>query len=425
MNIEILVRRAIEHIKSKWGLPETGFIAGGSISNLVWEYVSGKPAVINDVDVFIFDGVMESLDEYTDRSSLFRYAEKQNKYFEDYVGLKFNSITKDFYTIVESKTDGIFNKIRFNSNKSETDIILRSFDINCTRVGYSIDEDKVYWQPEFEEFLNTGKLQVCNLMTPSHTGIRIVKKKHELDCQLDNFEIDLIRFCLNWKFSDTIKLRFKKRYYDLYQKYSQYLDPFFVIKREQDVEDFILLNYNEKTEIYQLYAKVEQDLSEKFVPQDNIFDDVNFSGIHSSQDFLFYMRNIWRKPELSELWSKLYYFFSDNSYIDCQPTEEELDLIHRLSKYAPKSIENLKGLKLSEQIKLVKSVVELYEDDPIVAISLLEKHKLSEVELEAQNLLLLELSVRREIVNDTKNKVRNILKINKYNDGNSPCETPF
>jgi hypothetical protein len=137
------------------------------------------------------------------------------------------------------------------------------------------------------------------------------------------------------------------------------------------------------------------------------------------------MRNIWKKPELSELWSKLYYFFSDSSYIDCQPTEEELDLIHRLSKYAPKSIENLKGLKLSEQIKLVKSVLDLYEDDPIVAISLLEKHKLSEVELEAQNLLLLELSVRREIVNDTRNKVRNILKINKYNEGNSACETPF
>ena len=64
MDIEILVRRAIEHIKSKWGLPETGFIAGGSISNLVWEYVSGKPAVINDVDVFIFDGIIESLDEF-------------------------------------------------------------------------------------------------------------------------------------------------------------------------------------------------------------------------------------------------------------------------------------------------------------------------------------------------------------------------
>ena len=426
MNIESLVRQAILTIKSNWGLPKSGFIAGGAISNLVWESISGNKAVVNDIDVFLFDGVIEVLDE-SDKSSLFRYQEKKITYFEDYVGMKFNSSTKDFYTIINSENDGIFNKIKFKSNKSDTDIILRSFDINATRVGYSIEEDKVYWTTEFEEFLNSGQLKVCNLMTPSHTAVRIVKKKHELNCELNPFELDLLRYSLEYRFFDTIKFRFKQRYYDIYQKYSEFLEPYFVIKREEEVESYIFESYGEKTKIYQLYAKIEvpDPFSDEPVTVKRLFSDVNLTGIHTSEDFLFYMRNIYGRPEYSELWQKLYFFFSDTSYIDCQPTDEELDLINRLAKYAPNSIENLKGLKLSEQIKLVKSVLELYEDDPLVAISLLEKHKLNEVELNSQNLLLLELSVRRQIVNDTKNKVRNILKINKYNEGNSTCETPF
>lgn len=426
MNIESLVRQAILTIKSNWGLPKSGFIAGGAISNLVWESISGNKAVVNDIDVFLFDGVIEVLDE-SDKSSLFRYQEKKITYFEDYVGMKFNSSTKDFYTIINSENDGIFNKIKFKSNKSDTDIILRSFDINATRVGYSIEEDKVYWTTEFEEFLNSGQLKVCNLMTPSHTAVRIVKKKHELNCELNPFELDLLRYSLEYRFVDTIKFRFKQRYYDIYQKYSEFLEPYFEIKREEEVESYIFESYGEKTKIYQLYAKIEvpDPFSDEPVTVKRLFSDVNLTGIHTSEDFLFYMRNIYGRPEYSELWQKLYFFFSDTSYIDCQPTDEELDLINRLAKYAPNSIENLKGLKLSEQIKLVKSVLELYEDDPLVAISLLEKHKLNEVELNSQNLLLLELSVRRQIVNDTKNKVRNILKINKYNEGNSTCETPF
>ena len=52
-----------------------------------------------------------------------------------------------------------------------------------------------------------------------------------------------------------------------------------------------------------------------------------------------------------------------------------------------------------------------FESDPIVAISILEKHKLNEIELTEENLFLLELSVRKKIVNDTKGKVNKILNI--------------
>jgi hypothetical protein len=35
MNVEQLAKNAIEKIKSNWGLPKRGFIAGGSITNLL------------------------------------------------------------------------------------------------------------------------------------------------------------------------------------------------------------------------------------------------------------------------------------------------------------------------------------------------------------------------------------------------------
>ena len=128
------------------------------------------------------------------------------------------------------------------------------------------------------------------------------------------------------------------------------------------------------------------------------------------------MRNIYGKETLPEIWSKLYFFFTDKSYIDCQPTVEELDLISRLGKYAPNSIDNLKGKKLSEQIKLVKWILEKFEEDPIVAISILEKHRLSQDILDDHDLFLLELSVRTHIVNDTKGKANRVLGVN----GDSP-----
>jgi hypothetical protein len=418
LDIERLGRQAVEIIKEKWGLPETGFIAGGAIANIVWELVSGTKAVVNDIDVFIFNGVIEQLD--SNRQSLFQYQEKTRNFFEDYRGLNFRTVTKEFYTITDVSNNGIFNKIIFKSNVNDTSMILRSFDINATRIGYLIDEDKLYWTDEFSDFISTGNLKVCNLMTPSHTAIRIVKKQQELQCRLDRFEIDLLRYCHYWRFGDTIKLKFKKRYYDMFQAYSKNLEQFFEIRRDKLTEEIILETHGVNSEIYALDLKDEKDVVTSF-------QDPNLGSIYTSTEFLFYMRNIYNNSEFVELWKKLYFFFSDADYVDCQPENSDLELLNRLGKYAPNSIKNLKGLKLSEQIKIVKSVLEIYQHDPLVAISILEKHKIIDIELDSQNLLLLELSVRREIVNDTKNKVGNILDPNKYNDvvGNEQNKLPF
>lgn len=410
MNIELLGRKAVEIIREKWGLPESGFVAGGSISNIIWELVSGKEAVVNDIDIFYYDGEMSHAVEES-KKSLFNYKEVENQYYEDYTGMCFRSVSKDFYTVTDSEKTGIFNNVKYKSNKNQPDIILKSFDINCTKVGYSIDEDKLYWTSEFEDFLKSGELKVCNLMTPSHTAIRITKKKHELECKLDEFEYKLLQQAVDYRFNDVIKLRFKERYLEMFNQYSKELDKYFDIKRDVDSEEYVMVNFQKPVQLYRLFSKINKTTDDfEFNLIRGVFNDNNIQRIHNSITFLFYMRNIYGHKHLEDVWSKLDYFYNDIDYIDTHVSKEDIELLERFSRNAPNSIENLKGLKISQQLNLIKKFLEKYKEDPIIAISILEKYKFSDdVELDDYTTLLLELSVRKQIVNDTRGKVKSIL----------------
>ena len=427
MNIESLGRQAIDRIKSEWGLPLHGFVAGGSIANIVWEMVSGSKAIVNDIDIFVFDGIEEELDN--DSHSLFKYQEKETKYYEDYNGMNFNNYTKDFYSIVESERDEMFNTIKYKSNTSDPSLIIKSFDINATRIGYDIDNDKLYWTSEFEDFLKTGELKVSNLMTPSHTALRIAKKSKELNAKLDEFEFKLLQYALSYRFIDRIKLRFRERYLEMCKEYKHILSNYFQMSRDLEAEDFVFTKTGEKVELYYLVARdittevKELDDFEKIVYSNlpKIFEDDNLSRIFKSTDFLFYMRNIYGKDQtLKDMWSKLYYFFNDVHYVDREISKEDMDLLERFGKYAPGSIENLKGLKISEQIEIIKKFLETFKEDPLIAISILESVKVDKnIVLDEQTMLLLELSVRKKIINDTRGKVNKILNIEQVVDKNN------
>jgi hypothetical protein len=422
MNIESLGRQAIDRIKSEWGLPLHGFVAGGAIANIVWELVSGNKAVVNDIDIFVFDGIEKELDN--NKKSLFNYQEKETKYYEDYGGMNFNNYTKDFYSIVESERDDMFNTIKYKSNTSDPSLIIKSFDINATRIGYDIDNDKLYWTSEFEDFLKTGELKVSNLMTPSHTAVRIAKKSKELNAKLYEFEFKLLQYALSYRFIDRIKLRFRERYLEMCKDYKDMLSNYFQLSRDLEAEDFVFGKTGEKVELYYLVARdVKKEVTEVPLTDDfekivysnlpKIFEDENLNKIFKSTDFLFYMRNIYDKNQtLKDMWSKLYYFFNDVHYIDREVSNEDLELLQRFGKYAPGSIENLKGLKISEQIEIIKNFLDKFKEDPIIAISILESVKVDkDIILDEQTMLLLELSVRKKIVNDTKGKVNKILNI--------------
>jgi hypothetical protein len=100
-----------------------------------------------------------------------------------------------------------------------------------------------------------------------------------------------------------------------------------------------------------------------------------------------------------------------------------MDLLQRFGKYAPGSIENLKGLKLSEQIEVIKKFLDKFKEDPIIAISILESVKVDkDIILDEQTMLLLELSVRKKIINDTRGKVNKILNLEEISKTNSDID---
>ena len=326
----------------------------------------------------------------------------------------------------------MFNTIKYTSNTSDPSLIIKSFDINATRIGYDIDNDKIYWTSEFEDFLKTGELKVSNLMTPSHTAVRIAKKSKELNAKLYDFEFKLLQYALSYRFIDRIKLRFRERYLDMCRDNKDLLSPYFQMSRDLEAEEYVFTKVGEKVELYYLVARdikkevTEVPLTDNFekivysnLPQ--IFEDDNINRIFKSTDFLFYMRNIYGKDQnLKDMWSKLYYFFNDVHYIDREVNQEDLDLLQRFGKYAPGSIENLKGLKMSEQIEIIKRFLDTFKEDPIIAISILESVKVDKnIVLDDQTMLLLELSVRKKIVNDTRGKVNKILNIEEVIDKNN------
>ena len=405
MDVQQLAQRAINKIKSQWGLPKRGFIAGGSIANLIWEEVSGTKAIINDIDVFLFDGLLEN---YIDDRKEYLYSfkeDEENVWYDDYVGLRFIDKAKNYYSISESTTEGIFNYVSYKSNTHNPEIIIKSFDINCTAIGYSIEEDKFYWTPEFEKFLKTGELKISNLKTPCHTAIRIVKKAEELGVKLDLFELEIIRIILSRQLQDVYKVRFQDRYFNLFNTY-KLLDNYFTIEQDLECMTHVKVTYEKDVNLWTLKNKKEFLL------------DRNLLTIHKGDDLLFYLRNIYTNPELVDIWNRLRPLFINEDYVDGGVDVEDMKLLSNTIKFLPKTILNLRGYKLTEQVSIIKLLLERYKQDPTIAFSVLEKHTIEpNQDIDDSTALLYELSVRKEIVDDRHNvMVENILDKRVFDD---------
>ena len=120
---------------------------------------------------------------------------------------------------------------------------------------------------------------------------------------------------------------------------------------------------------------------------------------------IFWIINIKGNEYYETIWKKLKIVFSSKDYIDCTIDLEDIELINRIINNAPKSYTNLKDLKLSEQIRMIKTLMDKFKHDESIAIALLEKSNLKELDfsnLDEDDLLLLELSVRKEIVMNSR-----------------------
>jgi hypothetical protein len=407
INIEELGKRAINKLKSDFDLPKKGLLAGGSIANLIWEYVTGNKAVINDVDIFILDG--NSRLEKSKR--LYEFEKKESVYYDDsYGGINYRNKVNEYYEISDSIISDKINEIYYVSNTNDPNIIIESFDLNCVQVGYSIEEDKFYWTRDFEKFLKNGELKIVNLLTPGHTLLRMVKKSFELKSNYNKFEIDLLKHVLDNNLQGVIRTTFKSRYKEIFDKYKNILSRDFRIFKDQGKSEYIKNKYNDDSCIWQIKTKGTRPDFDFIQSRTNIFNDKNLDKIYSCQEFIFYMRNIYGDKYKTEFWKELRFLFIDD-YLDIIPNEKDINLLIRMIKYAPKTINTLRGLKISEQIKRIKFILEEFKHDPIIGISILEKHKdiNTEKKIDDSMKLILELTVRKNIINDANGKVSKIL----------------
>jgi hypothetical protein len=395
-----LIQSAITQLQSKYNLPSEGFLAGGAIANTIFNMVTGKMAPVNDIDIYRIIDVKEkhTFEELKNKQN---FQKMELEIYEDYRGMYRGYKNGDYYIIEEVSNQGIINFIDYKTNTRNYQIILDSFDINCCQVGYDLETNKCYYTKEFQEFLQSQELRLVNLTSPSHSAIRLIKKKTELDAKLPQIELDAISYALvdinSTKFIDIRKKRFQDRYKNLYHKYESELTPLF------SLEEDTMLGKIFTTKLFYLRPKTN-----RLAKIDGYF------GL--STEFLFWIRNIYQNEDLEKKWYNLNLIFDTevgmSNYFDSYITDDKLELIKKICEYAPNSVKNLRGLTLSKQLKWINTLFDKFQHDPIIAISILEKCKYEDhINLEDDmTLLLLELSVRKNILDDEKDKVRRILE---------------
>lgn len=395
-----IFQKALNKIKSKYKLPQTGFLTGGSLANTIWEEVSGNKAEINDIDIFILNELVKNYDNICPFNS-FTQMQHERVFFEDYRGMNYRYENKTIYLIEKATNRDIFNEIYYTSTSSDPQIIIDSFDINCCQVGYNLSEEKFYWTEHFLEFLKTGKLKITDLRSPAHTAIRLAKKMTGMNATCDKVEFDIIKYVLKHRHIIGLnRFRFKEKYKNDFKKYESILKNDFELVRDTQTENRLKETHSSVDALYYL----EPNVDNKFLP-------FSIFGINLPKEYMFFMRNIYGNKNFEMIWSRINWIIDAKlkieEYFDYQISEEETELLNKLIRNAPKCIQNLKGHTLSTQIKWVKNIIDKFKHDLIIPISILEEYPIQEnLDLDDDmNLLIMELGVRKKIVSDPRHKV--------------------
>lgn len=407
MNIEKLARKAINYINKNWGLPEEGFLTGGALSNLIWQEISGVEAVINDIDIFLLDSICDKRE--LDKRYLFTHTNIDKvPTYDDYNGLRFINVEKNFYSIISSNKDGIFNYIKYESSTENPKIIIDSFDLNCVMIGYIIEEDRFIWTKDYENFIKNNKIELANVYTPHHTAIRIVKKSNEMNIKLDPLELEILEYVIGSSAYDIKKHRFMDRYMNIFMQYEDELSMFY-LKKDSIAMESLMNNHKVDANLWMLLSKVEKNMNKWG-------DKKSTHNTHSisCNDILFYFRKVYTKSKkLRKAWITLKDIYIFDGYINEDYNENDLKLLYNIYLTFPEAIINLRGQKFEDQIRLIKHLLNIFKDKSVV-FALLNTNKVNSY-LDIYNIneldtLLLELSVRKYIISEHFNsKVNDLL----------------
>ena len=107
--------------------------------------------------------------------------------------------------------------------------------------------------------------------------------------------------------------------------------------------------------------------------------------------------------------------FTKEEYFDTEISDKDLEILGNFVKVAPKTCKNFRGLTLSKQIDLFKNIIDRYKEDPLIGISMLENYTIIDHNFDDEmETLLMELAIRKDIVEDKRDKVYHILGIETW-----------
>jgi hypothetical protein len=337
--VEIIINSLNNVVK----LPNDGFLAGGSVANMLLSlYHDGTPwrFKVNDVDIFkpTNDTSIESDGEHSLNNGT--AVDISLELHDEGYGHTFVEADGTYYKVLSSERFGLINEVKclvshghsggnqervipepptdnpdkymfsvtYNEPKipnidPDNDIILRGFDLNCCQAGIDLSNGVLHYTKEFVEFLKSKQVLVIIPYTPFHTAVRMVKKMDMYGsfcyCDLD-YEM---KYLNEAKYIEDVCQFFGKENYDKFQEYKHILGEYIEIKplefRQMPYE--YKLKYFPKSMETKALGRVVKMVSSRF-------DDVD---VEVSEE-----RRLWR-----------YEFIKDLGYID-----EELDKVWLLKK---------------------------------------------------------------------------------------------
>jgi hypothetical protein len=324
--VEIIINSLNNVVK----LPKDGFLAGGSVANMLLSlYHDGTPWRFNVNDVDIFRPTSEEIEvEGEDMLNKGITVNTELNVMDEGYGHTFIEEDGTYYKVLSSERFGLINEVKclishghyggnqervipepptdnpdkymfsvtYNEPKipnvdPDNDIILRGFDLNCCQAGVDLSNGVLHYTKEFVEFLKSKQVLVIIPYTPFHTSVRMVKKMKLYGdfcyCDLD-YEM---RYLTEAKCIDDACQFFGKENYDKFMENVDILGEYIRIEPVN-------------------FRYMPMEYKQKYFPN-NLMDSLRYDDVEVSEEH--------------KLWS--YDFIKDIEYINV-----ELDKIHLLKR---------------------------------------------------------------------------------------------
>lgn len=320
--MEEIILKAINLLDEKYKLPKEGFLAGGALANTINKLIFGGKVVINDIDIYK-KHYCSSQDFHDNELKNSFFIKKKFEPCTDMNNINYNHMSRkinksDYMELHRITNDGIFNNIEYFSNNTDYNFLLETFDINACCVGYDLENKKAYWTKDFEYYCKYKQLQVSLPNSPSHTAIRLLKKKEELNAFLDEKELQLLVDIQNNDIIGSKRYWFAEKYFHFYEKYKNTLSKYFTI---------ISKEMNNKFGSYTLYRLYPLN-TEFIIPQSTTYklsNEWNLTYLHYTKNLNFnidlyqymnYYRTYKKDPNTEWLWKEVGLFFDNKNYLD-------------------------------------------------------------------------------------------------------------